>query len=168
MELNELMSGFAAEIGLGEISANDTGAYWLRIDDFSVAFTADEAGRTLVVYTTIGERDEVRAGGLADFLLELNNLYVGSFGGTIALDREAGQYAYQRRVSLFDLDKDSFRALVEDFVNRAETLQDLIGKFFQTHAVAETAVETVPETGGEAPVAEELLLGGLTSGFMQV
>lgn len=164
MELNELMVGFAAEVGLGEISADDTGAYWLRIDDLSVGFIADEAGRTLVVYTTIGERDEARAGALADVLLELNNLYIGSFGGTIALDREAGEYAYQRRVSLADLDKDSFRALVEDFVNRAETLQDLIGKFVQTHAVAETGAETVAAT----PVAEELPLGGLTSGFMQV
>lgn len=160
MELNELMSGFAAEVGLGTLQADDSGTYWLKIDKFSIGFSSDETGRMLVVYTPVGARDDANAGDLAEFLLELNNLYIGSFGGTVALDREAGLYFYQRREALADLGKDSFLSLVEDFVNRAEALQDLIGGFAQTHeAAAEVA---------EKQSSEERALGGLSSEFMQV
>lgn len=160
MELNELMVGLAAEVGLGECPADDTGTYWLKIDSFSVGFTTDETGRTLMVYTPIGARDEASAGDLAELLLELNNLYVGSFGGTVALDRTAGLYFYQRREALGDLGKDAFLSLVEDFVNRAEMLKELVGGFSRTHAVAGEIAEK--------RLAEERSFGGLSSGLMKV
>lgn len=160
MELKELMDGFAAEAGLDALTADDTGVYWLKIDSFSIGFATDETERMLIVYTPIAAREEASAGDLAEVLLELNNLYIGSFGGTVALDREAGLYLYQRREALADFGKETFPSLLEDFVNRAETLQGLIEGFAQTREAAEKIAETKAE--------EDRSIGGLSSGFMQV
>ena len=160
MDLNELVAGFAEKTGLGALTPDDEGMYWLKIDEYAVGLGEDAEARVLVVHAPIAERNEESAAALAETLLELNLLYLGTQGGSIALDREAGLYFYQRREPLDALDVERFTALIEAFVNRTEELSNRIAEFVRMYAEAGTIAE--------AKAAEERSLGGLSSGFMQV
>lgn len=160
MEFKEIVTGFAEQTGLGALTPDDEGTYWLKIDAYTIGFSEDAAARALVIHTPIAERTDENTVALAETLLELNFLYFATQGGTLALDREAGLYFYQRREALDTLDVVKFMALVEAFVNRAEELTGKIEDFVRTYVGAESVAE--------AKAAEERELGGLSSSFMQV
>lgn len=160
MELKELVAGFGAKTGLGELSPDDEGTYWLKVDDYVLGLGEDTEARALVIQAPVAERTDENASVLAETLLELNLLYLGTQGGTFALDREAGSYFYQRREALDTMDVERFTALIETVVNLVEEFSNRIPGFLQTCAEAETIAEKKE--------AEERSLGGLASEFMQV
>lgn len=160
MEFKEIVTGFAEQTGLGALTPDDEGTYWLKIDAYTIGFSEDAAARALVIHTPIAERTDENTVALAETLLELNFLYAGTQGGTLAMDREAGLYFYQRRESLDMLDIERFTALIESFVNVTEDLTNRTAAFVRTYVQAQTIAE-------EKSAEEQSLLGG-ASGFMQV
>ena len=90
MDLNELVAGFGAKTGLGELSPDDEGTYWLKVDDYVLGLGEDTEARALVIQAPVAARTDENATVLAKTLLEFNFLYLGTQGGTFALDRKAG------------------------------------------------------------------------------
>ena len=160
MELNELVAGFSAKTGLGELRSDDEGVYWLKIDDYVLGLGEDTEARALVIQAPVAERTEENASALAETLLELNFLYLGTHGGSFALNREAGLYFYQRREALDTLDVESFTMLIETVVNLVEEFSNRIPGFVQICAEAE-AIAGQQE-------AQARPLEGLAPEFMQV
>lgn len=157
MELKELMSAFAEKFGLGEIKADENGAYALSFDDFDVGFKEGAEGSLLLV-SPFATKPLEGADRIAEILLGANHLFMATGGATIALDNESGEYVLQRSAPLSIHDAASFVELVEGFVNKLEELKSLVTEF-------RPAFEKANEVAESERV--EAAQYGL-SGFMQV
>lgn len=157
MELNELMQGFAEKIGLGEVKADENGAYALSFDEFDVGFKDDGEG-ALTIIAPFATKPLEGTDRIAEILLVTNHLFLATGGATIALDNESGEYVLQRSVPLSSLDVPSFLTLIEGFVNKLEELKTLVTEFRPAFDKASEVAET------ERVEASQFGL----SGFMQV
>ena len=160
MELKEIMEAFAAEAGLGDVTADGDGTYALSIDEMVVSFAEDsEAGR-LVTFAEVG--DTPAEGGERFYRLLLETMYRGEAtgGATFSVPPDSDLICLQRFDSLKSMDLAGFKAMLESFVNVLEdwrkALADFRDVFPALNGVKEREADGVRQAG----------LG--TEGFLQV
>ena len=147
MEFNQLIDDFAKRHNGENLIAVD-GAAALDVDGIIITLVANEG--VLIVSTEIGDPPVEGAAAFANLLLEAN-LQSGVF---FAKAPEPGPYIAVQRTPLSLIDADAFDAMLEAFVNQAETWRRLLADF---RPVAKAAAEHT----AEAPVFG-------TNGFVQV
>lgn len=145
MELKELMSEFSKKTGISELVPDQEGFYWVRIDDYGIGIGTEATEQSIVIFTPIAKRVEESAAVLAELMLEINYLYIGTFGGTISFNSDMGYYLYQRREALATIDAENFMSLMEQFVNKAEMLKNMVDEFVQTYAASEQIAQRKSE-----------------------
>ena len=156
MELKEIMTAFAAEIGMTDLAPDEDGAYHLAIDDMTVSFAEDE-GR-LLTWAEVCEPPPEGKDHLNRVLLEAMFMGRATGGAVFSIDHESGKVFLHRHDSLAGMELGPFKALLEAFVNVLEEWRRTIADF---RAVA-------PEIAkAEQSSAEEARQMGL-GGFMQV
>ena len=156
MELKEIMTAFAAEIGLTDLAPDEDGVYHLSIDDMTVSFAEDE-GR-LLTWAEVCEPPPEGQDRLNRVLLEAMFMGRATGGAVFSIDHESGKVFLHRHDSLAGMELDGFRVMLEGFVNTLESWTHTITDF---RAVAPEIAEA------QRSSAEEARLMGL-GGFMQV
>ena len=148
MEFNELIDAFAKRHKVENLVAVD-GAAALDIDGIIV--TIVDKGGQLNLSAEIGEPPADGAALFANLLLEANTQPDAFF----AKIPDPGPYVIARRVPLSQVDNDTFDALLEAFVNNAETWRRLLVDFRPAaKAAAERAAAESPslDSSGFMPV----------------
>ena len=148
MEFNKLIDDFAKRHKVENLVAVD-GAAALDIDGIIVTIVV--RGELLNFSAEIGEPPADGAALFANLLLEANTQPDAFF----AKIPDSGPYVIVRRVPLSQVDNDAFDAMLEAFVNNAETWRRLLVDF-----------RPVAKTAAESAAAESPSLG--SSGFMPV
>lgn len=147
MDFAELITDFAERHGIVNLAAEDNAAA-LDIDGIVVTLVAN--GEALMVSAEIGEPPSNGRAEFAELMLEAN-LQTEAF---FAKEPDSGAYILARRLSLQALDAGSFDAVLETFVNQAETWRRLLSDFRPVAKAAAERTEDVPQFGA--------------SGFVQV
>ena len=148
MEFNELIDAFAKRHKVENLVAVD-GAAALDIDGIIVTIVVK--GDLLNFSAEIGEPPADGAALFANLLLEANTQPDAFF----AKIPDPGPYVIARRVPLSQVDNDTFDALLEAFVNNAETWRRLLVDFRPAaKAAAERAAAESPslDSSGFMPV----------------
>ena len=148
MEFNELIDAFAKRHKVENLVAVD-GAAALDIDGIIV--TIVDKGGQLNFSAEIGEPPAEGAALFANLLLEANTQPDAFF----AKIPDPGPYVIARRVPLSQIDDDAFDAMLEAFVNNAETWRRLLVDFRPAaKAAAERAAAESPslDSSGFMPV----------------
>ena len=148
MEFDQLIADFAKRHKVENLVAVD-GAAALDIDGIIVTIVAK--GELLNFSAEIGEPPADGAALFANLLLEANTQPDAFF----AKIPDPGPYVIARRIPIAQLDDDAFDAVLEAFVNNAETWRRLLVDF---RPAAKAAAENA--------AAESQSLG--SSGFMPV
>ena len=148
MEFDQLIADFAKRHKVENLVAVD-GAAALDIDGIIVTIVAK--GELLNFSAEIGEPPADGAALFANLLLEANTQPDAFF----AKIPDPGPYVIARRVPLSQVDNDTFDALLEAFVNNAETWRRLLVDFRPAaKAAAERAAAESPslDSSGFMPV----------------
>ena len=148
MEFNELIDDFAKRHNVENLVAVD-GAAALDIDGIIITIVAK--GDILNFSAEIGEPPAEGAALFANLLLEANTQPDAFF----AKIPDPGPYVIARRVPLSQVDDDVFDAMLEAFVNNAETWRRLLVDF-----------RPAAKAAAESAAAESSSL--VSSGFMPV
>ena len=119
MELKEIMTAFAAEIGLTDLAPDEDGVYHLSIDDMTVSFAEDE-GR-LLTWAEVCEPPPEGQDRLNRVLLEAMFMGRATGGAVFSIDHESGKVFLHRHDSLAGMELDGFRVMLEGFVNTLES-----------------------------------------------
>ena len=141
MEFNELIDDFAKRHNVENLVAVD-GAAALDIDGIIV--TIVDKGGLLNFSAEIGEPPAEGAALFANLLLEANTQPDAFF----AKIPDPGPYVIARRVPLSQVDDDAFDAMLEAFVNNAETWRRLLVDFRPAaRAATDSAAAESPSLG---------------------
>ena len=159
MEYNELMQGFAANVGIAELEMQD-GAAALEIDGMTVGFVHDDAAGAIMVVAEIGFPPPDADGPFGSAMLKANYLFGGTGGAVICQNPDTNAYAVMRSYPLVSLDVETFATAVEALLNIAENWKRMLSGA----AEAETAKESQEEELADSTSPAGFPMGG----FMQV
>ena len=127
MELKEIMNAFTAEIGLGEAVTDDAGGYTFEIDDMTVSFLESPETQELTTFSEVGDLPDEGAEQVYRLLMEAMFRDSGSDGSIFSQEPGTKRIWVHRRDSLATMDNESFRAMLERFVNAMEDWRRLVG-----------------------------------------
>lgn len=145
MELKELIAAFAAEAGITETPvADDAGGYTFEIDGMTVSFLEKADGRELLTVAEVGELPDSGEKSIFRYLMESMFRDGGSGGAIFSLEPGTKRIWAHRRDFLPAMDGESFRSMLERFVNGMEEwrrivagLSDLAPKLAEAESMAE-------------------------------
>lgn len=155
MELNELMTGFAAESGIDGLVPDGDGIYHLGVDDMVISVAGSEGGGEVAL---LGELGELPPEGAEEFYRSMMEaMYQGKAtgGAVFSLERASRRLCVHQREELARLDSVKFKSLLEKFADTVEEWRQKLLDFrpgVPTSAVA-----------GDVPMSD-MGMGG----FMQV
>lgn len=158
MEFDELMKGFAGQIGVPDLAPTEDGTCQVDIDGMVVNFVEVPETRQLVTWAEVGEPPPEGRERLYKALMEAMYMGQATGGSTFALSPQSERIQLFRLDPLTLLDLEAFLAMLEKFVNVLEQWRKLLGEF---SAVAPEIAKS------EAKGVEESRQFGL-GGFMQV
>ena len=145
MDFSELMTGFCSMLDIEGAEPDTDGAYHFEIDEMPVSFMELESLRQIVVWGDVGEMPPGSREQLYKALMEAMFMGEGTGGSSFSIDRESGRVVLQHLAPLAVLDEDSFKAMVERFVNVLEEWRKLIADFRDVAPELERAAETAEE-----------------------
>ncbi|HSI85271.1 MAG: type III secretion system chaperone [Candidatus Methylacidiphilales bacterium] len=123
MSIINLLSELGSHMGMNQLRPNEHGICRLVFDQkLKVDLEPSEDGKSLLVYTKVGEIPHGAASGFYRMLLDASLFGRGTGGGaTLALDGDAGEVFLQAILPLDKLDAIVLSSTLEDFLNTAET-----------------------------------------------
>ena len=119
MEYTELVKGFAAKVGVGDLELHD-GATAFEMDGMTVGFIHDGETDALMVVAEIGYPPPDADGPFGSAMLKANYLFGGTDGAVICQNPDTGAYALMRSLPLVSLDVEAFAAALEKLLDTAE------------------------------------------------
>ena len=158
MEFKELMGQFAAASGVTDAAADEMGAWHFSIDDMTVSFEADDMSGEMATYAEVGELPPEGREQLYRLMLESMFQGEGTDGATLSIAHDSDTVYLHRINPLAILDLESFKSMLERFVNVLEECGKMLDEF-------RAVIPAVKSAEAEAE-AERRELG--SSGFMQV
>lgn len=152
MELKEIVDAFAAGMNVDGVIPDDAGTYRFVIDGMVVSFAG--AGDTLVTWAEVGEVPPMGCERLYRTLME--SMFLGELtkGGAFAIDSGSNRIFLQRFDAMPVMTPESFKAMLETFVNILEKWREIVADF---RAVAP---EQERKAEAEAGESRDLSLGG--------
>ena len=159
MEFEDLMAAFGRELGIPELGQGRDGVCNIEVDGMSVSFMAMSRTGQLVTWADVCVAPPEGREQLYQMLMEAMFMGRATAGGSFSIDRETGNVYLHRFDTLQTLDLDSFKAMLEKFVNVLEEWRQRIADF-RPDATVSTVLSDQP--GGNMP-------GGFgLGGFLQV
>ena len=157
MEYRQLVSAFAAGLGVTDIAFDEEGIARLAADDMVVSFMEVPERRAILTWAEVATTPPENLTQLYKFLLEA--MFMGRATQGASFSCEEDTIYLHRMDSLADLDPEGFLKIIEEFLNLVEKWRDVIRSFRadESEASEKSATEEPPDFG----------LGG-PSGFMQV
>lgn len=123
----QLIEELAADLGIPEMKLGEDGTCALQFDGTLTVYIAHlEAERNLTLFCYLGQPEGDRA-ALFQRLLEANFFWSGAAGATLSLERESGGVVLMDRVATHGLHLPEFMAVLERFVNAAESWRTQLG-----------------------------------------
>lgn len=121
-EIQNLLNGLGAYLGLGEITLDDEGRCSMAFDSVVVNFESEDDGHTLLLYSDVGDPPRPGDANAAFYeeLLKANFFNLGTGGGTLGMDRDAGFIALAHRLPAAAITVPQLEGILERFVNLAE------------------------------------------------
>ena len=141
MDIRELMEAFGRDFGIEGFAADADEIYTLCIDGMNVSF-AEIAGGRLATWAEVCEPPPEGREHLYRTLMEAMFMGEGTGGAAFSIDRETGKVYLHRFDAMAALDIQSFKTMLEGFVNVLEEWRGLITDFrpvFGEIAKAESA-----------------------------
>ena len=126
MKLNEVIGGFAATIGIENVNPDDAEGYTFEIDGMTVSFLEIPETQELVTTAEIGELPDEGREPIFRYLMEAMFRDGGSGGAIFSLEPDSSRIWAHRRDSLATMDVESFRAMLERFVNGLEEWRRIV------------------------------------------
>ena len=157
MDIKELMEAFARDFGVEGVAADEDGVYTLSIDDMAVSF-AETPDARLATWAEVCEPPPEGREHLYRTLMEAMFMGEGTGGAAFTIERETGKVYLHRFDALVALDGESFKAMLENFVNVLEEWRGLIADFRPVFGEIEKAADAAHD------VRQEMDRGG----FIQV
>lgn len=144
MKLDEMIGGFAATVGIENVSPDDAGGYTLEIDGMAVSFLEATDGQELLTVAEVGELPDSGEKSIFRYLMESMFRDGASGGAVFSLEPGTKRIWAHRRDFLPAMDGESFRTMLERFVNGMEEwrrivsgLSDLAPKLAEAEEKAE-------------------------------
>lgn len=120
-ELNSLLQELGRQLGIPELSADETGHCTLSIDGaWALHIAWHEARNCVQCLTDLGGLPLHGREALMAQLLAANALFTGTQGATLALDPTREQVVLCREIGLTGLDYIAFEKGLEAFIEQAE------------------------------------------------
>lgn len=120
--IDQLLGEVGPLLGVDQLALDADGSAALEVDDVVVNFEAEDEGRTLVLFADVGAPPRKGEVGpeYYETLLRANFFHLGTGGGALGMDRDAGMIALVRRLPTAALDANALFAEIEQFVDFAE------------------------------------------------
>ena len=145
MEFKELIGQFAAELGITDAVADETGIFHFAIDDMTVSFEADDETGRMATSAKVGELPPEGREQLYRMMLEAMFRGEGTDGALLSIAHDSDTIYLHRIDSLADLDLDRFMAMLERFVNALEEWSKLLVDFREVIPTIERAAAAAEE-----------------------
>ena len=128
MELNELMSAFAENLGIEGIEVKD-GICSMTIDDIPMEFTESPGGEAVVGVAVIGEPPPDKREAFYEMLLEANTRLYGTLGVALSKLPDTGEIALIGGLPFKGLELKEFCKGLDEFINKAEEWRETLENF---------------------------------------
>ncbi len=125
MEFKELVAGFAAKCGIGNIDGAD-GVVELEIDGIRVELLDAPQMRSLIACAEIGLPPPDANGAFGAMMLKANFLLRATEGATLCQNPETGAYSIVRPFPLALADIDSLCSGLESLVNQTDNWRKVL------------------------------------------
>ena len=129
MELSEIMSAFAAEMGLGSLAPDADGVFHVGIDEMTVSFAELKDSGLLVTLAKVCEPPPGTQARLYRVLMEAMHMGTATGGAMFSVAPDGEMIYLQRFDALKALDYPGFRTMLERFVNVLEQWRRLVAAF---------------------------------------
>ena len=139
------MGQFTAASGITDAVADETGAFHFAIDDMTVSFEADEASGELATYALVGELPPEGREQLYRLMMEAMFRGEGTDGATLSIAHDSDKVYLHRIDPLAVLDLESFKSILERFVNVLEEWRKQLDNFCAVIPAVEHAVAVAEE-----------------------
>ena len=146
MELKELISAFAAKLGIEGLAAED-GVCALEIDGIPLQLAEMPDGKALVATAVVGTPPPEKTEAFLTLLLEANTETLGPQDRALGKIRDTGEIVMQWRVPTGDLEVDAFCEGLEAFVNQVELWRLALENFRPAAEEAAAQEDEVPALG---------------------
>jgi len=146
MELKELISAFAAKLGIEGLAAED-GVCALEIDGIPLQIAEMPDGKALVASGIIGTPPLDKTEAFLELLLEANAETFGPQDRSLGKLRDTGDVVLQWRIPTRDLELDGFCAALEAFVNQVEQWRLALENYRPAAEAAAVRDEEIPVLG---------------------
>ena len=128
MDIRELMEAFGRDFGIEGFAADADEIYTLCIDGMNVSF-AEIAGGRLATWAEVCETQPEGREHLYRMLLEAMFMGSGTSGASFSIERGTDRIHLHRLDALASLDVQSFKGMLEKFVNVLEEWRKLVADF---------------------------------------
>ena len=146
MELKELISAFAAKLGIEGLAAED-GVCALEIDGIPLQLAEMPDGKALVATAVVGLPPPEKTEAFLDLLLEANTETFGPQDRALGKVRDTGDVVLQWRIPTRDVELDGFCTGLEAFVNQVEQWRLALENFRPAAEEAAARDEEAPAMG---------------------
>jgi hypothetical protein len=128
MELKELMSAFAATLGIDGIEVKD-GVCSMTIDDIPMEFTESPGGEAVIGVAVIGEPPPDKREAFYEMLLEANTQLYGTQGIALGKSPDTGEVMLIGGLPFKGLELKEFCKCLDEFVSKAEEWRETLENF---------------------------------------
>ena len=146
MELKELISAFAAKLGIEGLAAED-GVCALEIDGIPLQIAEMPDGKALVATAVVGTPPPEKTEVFLTLLLEANTEMLGPQDRAFGKIHNTGEVVLQWRIPTRDLELEGFCAELETFVNQVEQWRLALENFRPAAEEAAAREEEAPALG---------------------
>ncbi len=129
MQLSELLTGLATEIGFAGLELDEKGIVSLDVDGMTISIAESEGGSAVVLRGYAGEVPPEGTDTLRKMLLDGNLAMCSASGNYFASDSEQGHIILVARESLASITIPDFLTRVETFINTLESWRKVIEDF---------------------------------------
>ena len=128
MELKELMSAFAATLGIDGIEVKD-GVCSMTIDDIPMEFTESPGGEAVIGVAVIGEPPPDKREAFYEMLLEANTQLYGTQGIALGKSPDTGEVMLIGGLPFKGLEVKEVCKCLDEFVSKAEEWRETLENF---------------------------------------
>lgn len=119
--LKYLLQDFGNSIGIADLQVDEDARCNLMFDDIAVSFELSKNERSVYIYSYLADAPDTDAGYFYAGLLDANYLFKGTDGATLGVEADSRRIVLIREEKLAPLQLAEFEAILEEFVNLAET-----------------------------------------------
>ena len=128
MDLKELMSAFAEQLGIEGIEVKD-GVCSMAIDDIPMDFTETPDGLAVVGAAVVGEPPPDKREAFYEMLLEANTQLYGTNGIALGKSPDTGEIMLIGGLPFKGLELKEFCKDLDEFISKAEECREMLENF---------------------------------------